>query len=109
LQTFSPDKFVPTVWPDNLAAMLTDNSALQNVSPAGVPLFRVERGVPRVDAAVSVIDSEAEYFFIPRPQHGSQLRDRSLEVLALAQDVLNSAVSKQALPPPSTFLLAPAP
>src|SRR5262249_12576223 len=106
LQNYNKEKFIPTIWPDNIDVNGV-SSAAQNLSDGGVPLFRVERGTPQIDAAVSVIDSEANYFYIPRPQYGSKWRDRSLEVLALVQDVLNSAVSKQALPQPTTFALTP--
>jgi hypothetical protein len=57
--------------------------------------------------AVSVKDPEGERFAIPIPDYSSPTRHRSLQTLALAMDIYNSAVSGTAVPTSSTILLRP--
>jgi hypothetical protein len=71
-------------------------------------MLRVVRGMPPPGAAaVSVRDPDGEIFYVPKPNYGAQDRDRSLEMLSLVGDVVNSAISKNSFPQVTTFTLSP--
>jgi hypothetical protein len=72
-----------------------------------VELFVVARGrLGTAESAVSVQDGEGEWFYVPTPMHGSPKRHRSIQVIALVVDVLNSAVSKGDIPQIQTLTLS---
>jgi hypothetical protein len=52
-------------------------------------------------------DPDGEMFYIPRSEARGNCRDMTMQTFAIVQDVLNSAVSKQALPQSTSFVLAP--
>ncbi len=75
---------------------------------AAVPLFNVVKGNLTLEtAAVSVRDSEGERFSIPRPEHGSAERHRSLVALAFVQEVMSAAISRKSLPPVTNVVFSP--
>jgi len=91
LQNFVNTEFVPKTVADNEI----------------VDLVVVKRGSGfSADAAVSVRDTEGEWFFVPKPDYGAKGRQRTLQSMALIVDVLNSAVSKSDIPQVQTLTLS---
>jgi hypothetical protein len=107
--------------PERMVRFIGELIAAQNYSPrpfvprsmdlatgAKFNMLRVVRGTPSPGAAsVSVKDPDGEIFYVPKPNYGAQDRDRSLELLSIVGDVVNSAISKNAFPQVTTFTLAP--
>ncbi len=91
LQNFSPDRFVPRI-------VRADGKT--------IVVFRVLRGHEQLrDAALSVRGPDRESYFVPLPDYGSETRDQTLRVLAIAGEVVNAAISEKDIPPPTSVVV----
>jgi hypothetical protein len=112
LEHYSRPPFVAKVWtPDCLLARDRRGelgAAIPELVSGGVPVFTIRRGLPAAGgSAVMIQDPDGEMFYIPRSEARGNCRDMTMQTFAIVQDVLNSAVSKQALPQSTSFVLAP--
>jgi hypothetical protein len=90
LQNFSKDKYIP-----------------KTMGPKGpITVFRVVRGAPgAAGAALAVLGPHNDTYYVPHPDYGSVERDHTLRVLAIAAEVVNSAISDKDLPAPASIVV----
>ncbi|MGA7326765.1 MAG: hypothetical protein WBX25_20300 [Rhodomicrobium sp.] len=105
--------------PESMVRYVGDIVALQLHKGGYIPKVYIGRGqeadiliVRRGPAnpsstAISVVDSNGQEFFIPKPDYSVPTHDLSLQTISIVADVLNGAVSAKSLPQVSTFTLTP--
>ncbi len=69
--------------------------------------FRIVRGSSPDGAALFVRGPDGQGYFVPKPEYGSELRDQTLRVLAIASEVVNEAISEKDFPAPASIVVRP--
>jgi hypothetical protein len=98
LQNFSEDRYVPEI--------MVVGRQQGRIVVSRMTMFHVIRGQPLgTKVAISTQGPDGEKYSVPAPQYGSNVRDQTLRVLAIAGELVNGALSDKDFPAPASVIV----
>jgi hypothetical protein len=98
LQNFAEDRYVPEI--------MVMGREQGKMTVSRMIVFQVVQGQPLgTKAAVSIQGPDGQKYSVPQPQYGSNSREQTLRVLAIAGELVNGALSDKDFPAPASVIV----